>query len=1232
MTGTPLPDDIPITLQWEDSAFEVEEDTGSVVLTALFTTTLNAPPEADFTFEVTLTTTSSSANEDDDYTPPATSANFVAGDFIQTDVNGEQRYRATRNFTVANLDDTEDESDEVIQVTMDYLTPGLSHLRGGPQSATVTIKDNDHVPVSIGWERSDVTINEGATSVRLMAIATTTKDKIPDEGFSMDVSVGTMDGTAVQPSDYTQFTETVTFGRSDFRRATIRGIRTYKAAKQIDVVIVNDTDDEPDESFGLTVDYADPGAPHLLGGAAFAKVTIIDDDHVPVTIVWEQTTFNVNEDAGTVVLRAVSDTTKDKMPESGLSFGVSVATTDDTATQGEDYQRISTNLSFRQRDFSREMVNGQYRYRATKDVNLRILDDSADEESESLDVSLDFANSAPHLQGGPDTATVLIADNDHVPVTLGWEQTALTADEVSGSIALRAVAITTKDKMPDSGFTFDARVSARNGSARAPSDYAHLDETVTFDRADFLATLVNGQRRYRAEKSFTVAIADDGTAEQSEQFTVSLAFITPGLPHLIRGDMTATVTIVDDLSSTVNLFVSAQVSRLLLTRDEEFTYSYSVSNSGPATSTRTVLEVTVEPGVTFVSATPAGWCSRSGSRLVNCNIGSLGQSVSDSGELVFQVGSSAGGDITITAEVDSDQVDSRPEDNASSEIIELDAAPERVTNLRANGGSSHIELSWRRPSDNCSPITGYELQRKEEDGNFLAISPAPSAAATTYRDNQVTVDRTYTYILRAVNGDGEAEWSNEASATVGEPPPPPEITGGGLGGLVIVPVNNDPEFSEGTRTTRMIDENSRQGTNVGEPVRATDEDGDSLTYSLRGVDAESFNVSAGTGQITVLADLDHEDRDTYLLRLDVSDGNGGDASIKVDVTVSDVDEPPELAGETAVEVAEGASGSAADFTAVDPEGAEVMWRLAGLDASAFKVEDGALSFATTTDYEAPADADADNVYTLSIAATDGNSTSTLQVAITVNDVNEPPALMGPVSVEAEENSVGPVALYSAADPEGAEVMWRLAGLDASAFKIEDGVLSFATTTDYETPADNGSDNVYVVSVAVTDGNSTTTLGVRASVTDVDEPPALSGPGSLEVAENEIGGFARYVAIDPEDAEVSWVLDGEDRDVFTLQEGTLSFASPPNFEAPLDFNADNVYRLVIQALDQNDNPANQLVQVSVLDIDGEDVVGLYDSDGDELIDRAEALSAVFDYFANVLTKEEAIEVVSYYFAN
>ena len=1237
-TGTPLPDDIPIILQLEDTTLDVQEDAGIVVLRAVFTTTLNSPPAADFTFDVTLTTTDLGTTSNDDYTPPPSSANFVASDFSQTIVNGQQRYRSTRDFSVVIIDDTSDESDENLRVTVNYLTPGLVHLQGGPQSALITIRDNDHVPVSLGWERTNVSVDENAPTVTISVIATTTKDKIPDAGFTFDVSVATSDGSASQPDDYTQLVSTVTFDRSDFSRATIRGQRTYRAIKQVEVDIADDTEDEQDESFDLTARYLAPGLPHLLGGPVNASVTITDNDHVPVTIHWEQTVLTVDEGNGVVTLRAIAVTEKDKMPETGFSFDVTAATSDGTATQSEDYRRLSTTLHFSQRDFSPQVVNGQDRYIATKDATVAIMDDTVDEPNEDFVANLSYSGPAPHLRGGPDSATVFITDNDHVPVVFGWDQTSITADEKAGTVNLLAVSITTKDKIPESGFTFDARVSTRNGSAKQPADYTQLDETVTFNRGDFQVSVVNGQRRYRAEKSFTVTVVDDGTAEPNEEFTVTLAYNNPGLPHLLSGDLTATITITDDTLKTVDLNLSAFSSDSRVSRGEELTYQFTVRNDGQATSTGTTLRTTLDPGVTFVSSTPEDLCSKSGGRLVNCDVGTLARFASVTGEVSLQVEPTAAADIRIVSEASSNELDLLPEDNRATVLIELIAAPERVTGLRATGGSSYIELSWGRPSDNGSPITAYDLQRKEEGVDYVSVSPDPSASATSYRDNQVTADKTYTYQLRAVNEDGDAEWSNEASATVEvkpppPPPPPPELqTSGFGGGFFIVEVNIDPEFSEGSRTVRTIEENSPEGTDVGELVKASDEDGDALTYALTGIDAPFFTIDEGSGQISVLAELDHETRDTYLLRVQVSDGNDGDDTIKVDVTVTDVDEPPVLLGTTSLERREDEEGAVAVYTASDPERGEVAWSVSGPDSGVFSIGGGMLYFATTTDYEAPADADEDNTYDVIVEASDGNSATSLEVAVTVTDVDEPPEVTGPASPMHEENRTDAVAVYMAADPEGVDVAWTVAGEDARAFSIDGGRLTFTGLPDYEAPADANEDNVYSLTLAASDGNSTSSLEARVTVSDVDEPPEVSGPVSPVHEENETDAVAMYSATDPEGADVVWRLSGDDAGAFSIAGGMLTFVAAPDFEMPADADQDSVFELSVQASDVSGNTGVLEIAFTVVDVEGESIVSRYDQDSDDVIDRAEALAAAFDYFADLISKQEAIEVVSHYFAN
>ena len=792
--GTPQ-QEIPITLQWEETSIEVAEDAGSVVLRAVFTTTLDAPPVADFTFYVTLTTTDSGTTSGDDYTAPLSSATFVANDFSQTDVNGQQRYRATRDFSVAILDDTDDESNEAFNVRLAYQTPGLPHLRGGPSTAVVTIQDNEHVPVTLSWEQSDVTVRENAGNATLRAYAVTEVDKRPEDGFSFDASLSTTNGSAIQPGDYTQFDDTVTFSQSDFSRVTVNGERRYHAEKQVQVPIVDDTTDEEEEDFTATIEYANPGPLHLQGGPAVMTVKITDNDFVPVTISWSQSSVSVDEGAGTVTLQARATTTSDKMPESGFTVALSATTADDTAAQGSDYRRLTENFTFGQSDFTD--VGGSFQ--ATRDINVSIIDDTDDEANEGFTVTLDYRGTLqPHWTGGSAEATVEIVDNDHVPVTLGWEETELTGEEPTSPgdttpVTLRAVAVTATDKRPESGFTFEFTVNSANGTARQPDDYEQLSATETFGRDDFSRTTVDGQSRWVASEDFTVSVVHDTVDEPLERFTVRLALVGPRQSHLTLGDSTATVTITDDIASLADLRTTVNARASTVEPGEQLTHDWSVSNGGPAASTSTALTGTLDAGTSFVSAQvtslATGQCRESG-RTVTCTFGTLDLGGTARGEIVVEVTGNASADIRFTATAGADQLDRTPADNDDSVTTELVAAPREVTNLRASGASAHIDLTWSTPGDNGSPITRYELERKEAGGSYALVTTGPGVAATTYRDSQVSTGTSYTYQLRAINFDGDAEWSNEATATARETPP--LITGGGGGG----PVETDNECAD----------------------------------------------------------------------------------------------------------------------------------------------------------------------------------------------------------------------------------------------------------------------------------------------------------------------------------------------------------------------------------------------------------------------------------------------------
>ena len=115
------------------------------------------------------------------------------------------------------------------------------------------------------------------------------------------------------------------------------------------------------------------------------------------------------------------------------------------------------------------------------------------------------------------------------------------------------------------------------------------------------------------------------------------------------------------------------------------------------------------------------------------------------------------------------------------------------------------------------------------------------------------------------------------------------VGGGGGGGGGGVSRNRPPAFADGDATTRTVAENTAAGQDIGAPLEAVDPDrGDTLTYTLEGEDAASFDIDAATGQLRSKAPLDYETRTTYTLTARVADRRGSWDAMEVTVTVTNV--------------------------------------------------------------------------------------------------------------------------------------------------------------------------------------------------------------------------------------------------------------------------------------------------------------------------------------------------------
>ena len=381
---------------------------------------------------------------------------------------------------------------------------------------------------------------------------------------------------------------------------------------------------------------------------------------------------------------------------------------------------------------------------------------------------------------------------------------------------------------------------------------------------------------------------------------------------------------------------------------------------------------------------------------------------------------------------------------------------------------------------------------------------------------------------------------------------------------------------------------------------ASDPEGDPISWSVSGADQNELTISE-TGVLTFDSQPDYENPgdagsdNVYNITVEARDDQFATNTLDITVTITPVNEPPTVVGHPRRAIDENDETFSHSFRAVDPEGSSTTftWSLSGTDGGDFNIsQDGELTFRTTPNYESPADSNRDNEYLLTVRAYDGQYYGTLDMAVTVLNVNEAPEIR-PVSrpeYSRQENDTGAIYTFSATDPEGGTVTWSTGGLDEGDFTIVGGALKFANPPDHETPLGSGSNgNEYLVTVHARDDQFNSAMlenTVKVTVTDVNEGPEVTGTDSFTVAENQYLSNASFNATDPEGESVTrWNTAGTDGGDFTISEnGVLTFRNLPDYERPSDSNLDNEYQLTVRAYDTGGRYGSLDVVVTVTAVD------------------------------------------------
>jgi len=195
--------------------------------------------------------------------------------------------------------------------------------------------------------------------------------------------------------------------------------------------------------------------------------------------------------------------------------------------------------------------------------------------------------------------------------------------------------------------------------------------------------------------------------------------------------------------------------------------------------------------------------------------------------------------------------------------------------------------------------------------------------------------------------------------------------------------------------------------------------------------------------------------------------------------------------------------------------------------------------------------------------------------------NAAPVISSGNTYSVAENTTA-IGTVEASDADGDALAYFIQGDDSSLVTLTGNVLAFAAAPDFEAPADANSDNVYKVTVVVSDGSSKDAKDLEISVTNVNEGPQLIVDTSYTVAENT--ATVATATVSDSSSAVTFSLSGTDSAAMTIgaSSGVLAFAANPDFEAPADSDGDNVYNVTITATDDAGSNSED-VTVTVTDV-------------------------------------------------
>ena len=1002
---------------------------------------------------------------------------------------------------------------------------------GAANSASTEVKDNDFPTATAVLAVNPNPAAEGVT-VTVTVTVTTNSNQMPHEDGGT-VSVATSDGSATQPGDYASLSQTHTLAQGDFSAVTVSGNSRYRAAYTATVSIVDDVDEEDDETFTVSMAQGSDLDERVTLGTPTSRTVTISANDAPVlstdatlsglelsgvtftpTFAPGETTYEANALYGVASTKVTATPnharataviklggTEDADGTVDLAVGANVVTVEVTAEDTTTKQTYTVTVT---------------RGKATVTI-IADADEAGEGDALSFTVtrSLSAADALTVKLNVSETGTFV------PPVNEGMKTVTIPANTPSAKHTVRIVA---GDEVWDAHSTVTAALVAETdspytlGAANSASTEVKDDDfpTATAELAvnpnpaaegatvTVTVTVTTNSDQMPHEDGGTVSVAtSDGSATQpgdyaslSQTHTLAqgdFSAVTVSGNSRYRAAYTATVSIVDDVDEeddetfTVSMAQGSDLDeRVTLGTPTSRTVTISANdaptNSPPVfpsgTITRSVAENTASGqnvgspvAATDDDAGDTLTYSLEGTDGGSFTIDSTSGQIQTSAALNYEAKSS----YSVTVKVNDGTVNVTKA--VTINVTDVDEPPDRPaapTVTAKAGATDSLDVSWNAPANTERPaIDDYNVQyRIGTIGPFTSHSFSGTGRSTTIAG--LTADTTYEVQVQAHNDEGDSPWSASATASTN------------------APTNNPPVFPSGT-ITRSVAENTGSGQNVGAPVAARDTDaGDTLTYSLEGTDGGSFTIDSTSGQIQTSAALNYEAKSSYSVTVKVNDGTVN-VTKAVTISVTDVDEPPGTPDAPTVTAKSGATDSLdVSWTAPANTGRpaiddyNVQYRIGTTGPFTSHSFSGTGTSTTITGLTAGTS------YQVQVQAHNDEGDSPWSASATASTnapTNNPPVFpSGTITRSVAENTgsgqnVGaPVAATD--DDAGDTLTYSLEGTDGGSFTIvsTSGQIQTSAALNYEAKSS------YSVTVKVNDGTVNVTKAVTISVTDVDEPP------------------------------------------------------------------------------------------------------------------------------------------------